>query len=355
MSIVAYNKSSVNMTQGFPPSSYIIVWIDALAYIMTPLLFVIGITGNLLILTIMRSKQSQRMTVSHVLTVMSICDLVVDFQFPFTKASFTKLTGFDLKGLSESGCNFFFWAYRTGKFFSAWLMALVAVERFVAVCYPLRMKQVCSKRNAYLAMGVIFVVLTTYDAIFSVMCDRVVRGICINNYLVKNQHDDNFWLAAMASIIYVIAPSLIMIQLNSCVIHRLIIVDRRRRRQVAVLGDDSAARIQTQNNGRSQKTTFVLLVLTAAFIVLVSPMSMAYMVCFFNGCSILLSTDPQMIVFREVAQILEQMNYSVNVFFYLAFNSSFRAAVLRKFQRKTKISNRSIQVFTVRGSAETNQ
>src|SRR6218665_1186887 len=354
MSTVANNNSAFNMTLGFPPAAAVIAWNDILSYVTTPILFVTGIIGNLLILTIMLSKQSQRMTVSHVLTVMSICDLVVDIQFPFTKASFTKLTGCDLKGLSESGCKFFFWTYRTGKFFSSWLMALVAVERFVAVCYPLRMKQVCNKRNAYLAMGVVFVGLASYNAYWGIMCDRVIHGLCINNYMVTAQHDINFWLTSIGTVVYVVIPTLIMVQVNSFVIHRLIVVERRRRRQVSVLSSDNGpARILT--NGRRQKTTVVLLVLTAAFVVLVSPIAMAYLVCTFKGCSVLLSTNPPMVVFREVAQLLEQMNYSINVFFYLAFNSSFRATVQRRFRLK-KTNKRSVQVFTMmRGSAETQQ
>ncbi|XP_055956203.1 uncharacterized protein LOC126817931 [Patella vulgata] len=46
-----------------------------------------------------------------------------------------------------------------------------------------------------------------------------------------------------------------------------------------------------------------------------------------SGLNIFESTEPTMVIYREVAQILEQLNYSINFFMYVLCSKSFRDRV----------------------------
>lgn len=314
---------SSSPTSSSSPSCKQVTWLDILTYTTAPLLFVMSVTGNTLILRVMMSRASRQMTVSHVLGAMSIADLILGFASPFTKSSLTKLFGYDVKGLSVFGCGLFYWFYRTAKFFSAWLLALVAIERFVAVYFPTHMKRVFSKRNAYVAMTTILIALSVFDAFWGVNADRVVSGVCLNNSTYKI-----FGFVMSSFFLYSTFPSAVMVTMNACVIYRLIVLDRKKRRQVGGVAA-SAAEVQATSYSKSQKITTVLLTLNAAFIILTNPSSIVYLYSYLQGQNIYQISDQRFIIFREISLIMEQMNYSFNVFFYFTFNKSFRDA-LRK-------------------------
>jgi hypothetical protein len=72
------------------------------------------------------------------------------------------------------------------------------------------------------------------------------------------------------------------------------------------------------------KITRMLLAVTIAYILLVTPISVAHSVAFFNGDNIFTAKDPDFVIFREFAQTFEQLNYSVNFLLYVVCNGTFR-------------------------------
>src|SRR6218665_1748993 len=316
------SSSTTSTTSGFSAFSSSapsddVMWIDVLAYTTTPLLFVIGVTGNTLILRVMMSRSSRQMTVSHVLGMMSIADLILDFTAPFTKSSLTKLFGYDVKGLSVIGCKVFYWFYRTSKFVSSSLLTLIAVERFVAVYFPTHMKRVFSKRNAYVVMTFVLISMSLFNAFWGATADWVIKGACLSNSV-----PNIFGYIMTSFVIYAVIPTVVMGSMNACVIYRLVVLERKKRSQ---MGGGGAPATKTQ----SQKITTVLLTLNAAFIILTNPSSFIYQYGFYQGQNIYQINNPIFVIFREISFIMEQMNYSFNIFFYFAFNKSFRDS-LRK-------------------------
>ena len=89
-------------------------------------------------------------------------------------------------------------------------------------------------------------------------------------------------------------------------------------------------------DGMTRRTTVALLVLTVGFVVLVLPISSVYVVAAVRGFAVSPATDPTFIVCREMAQVLEQINYSVNFFSYLLFNRLFREQLIGLFAAPSK-------------------
>ena len=79
----------------------------------------------------------------------------------------------------------YFWAYRTSKMMSSWLVVFICVERFVAVCFPLRTKNMCTKRIANTSIAVTLLICGACNA-FRVWLDTsIVQGTCVSNSIYR--------------------------------------------------------------------------------------------------------------------------------------------------------------------------
>lgn len=85
---------------------------DYAGYIMTPILFVTGISGNLLTVIIMVKKPFRNMSVSVVLLMLALSDLLVTFMLPFNKMFIRRMLGVDIRALTLAGCKTFYWAFK---------------------------------------------------------------------------------------------------------------------------------------------------------------------------------------------------------------------------------------------------
>jgi hypothetical protein len=68
----------------------------------------------------------------------------------------------------------------------------------------------------------------------------------------------------------------------------------------------------------------MLVGLSVAFVVLVSPISLAHLLSFIWKHDIFESSHPAMGVFRDVAQVMEQLNYAINFLLYVLAGKKFR-------------------------------
>ena len=95
---------------------------------------------------------------------------------------------------------------------------------------------------------------------------------------------------------------------------------------------------QKQRNLRS--TTFMLLAVTIAFIILVNPVSMSHIISFIRDVNIFETKVRGMVFLREITQVMEQMNNSINFLLYVMCSSRFRAKVLAIFCQRNSYLRR---------------
>ncbi|XP_021348429.1 allatostatin-A receptor-like [Mizuhopecten yessoensis] len=287
--------------------------IDYVGYVVVPLFLVLGICGNTVTIIVMQSKMFRYMTVSVILTALSISDTTLIVLLPFNKAFVRKLLGLDVRALSESGCKAFFCFFRSAKMTSSWFVVFISLERFFAVWFPLKIKVISTKKNAYIAIACVHITIYSLNGVWT-FSSILKNGVCIPNVSIpgKEKLTEGFLLAGTT--IYSIIPTFILLVLTPLTILKLY----RQQKTREILAQSVHARNDTA------KTTLMLLGVSIAYVFLVGPITIAHSVAFFREENIFESRDPEVVTFREASQVMEQLNYAINFFLYVICSKSFR-------------------------------
>ena len=285
--------------------------------VLVPLFLILGLFGNFMTIVVMNGKNFRSMTSSLILTAVSISDTALIIMLPFNKKFVLANLPSDPRSVSLMSCKLFFWFWRTAKMTSSWLIVLISIERFAAVWFPLKAQIINSKKNIIAGIIGIYVGIGSFNIGWGVIAD-VLDGSCKPNvaYGEENVAAARAMIVA-GTLIYAIIPACVVLFLNILIIFQLIIQKRRR----AYLSDAPV-------NDQLTKTTAMLLTVSIAFIVLVVPISIAHCFTLLHlNESIFSSANPTVVIFREVAQTLEQLNYSINFFLYVLSSAKFRKQV----------------------------
>ena len=151
------------------------------SYVSLPILTVTGICGNLFTIRVMLAKNFQRMTVSAFLVTLAVSDTVFIVVSTLNKSFVRSFIGTDFRSFDQTGCHVFFWAFRTSKLVSSWIIVFICIERFIAVCFPLRSKTVCTKRMAYASIVGTLLGASAYCGFRTWLDTSLVKGTCLPN------------------------------------------------------------------------------------------------------------------------------------------------------------------------------
>ncbi|XP_050409643.1 growth hormone secretagogue receptor type 1-like, partial [Patella vulgata] len=123
-----------------------------IGYLAIPVFLVIGLSGNTLTIIVMLSQQFRKMSFSVILVALALSDTTLIIMLPFNKGFVREILGVDIRALSSAGCKLFFFMFRSAKMTSSWFVVFLCLEKFVAVWFPLKIKFICTKRNAYIGL-----------------------------------------------------------------------------------------------------------------------------------------------------------------------------------------------------------
>ncbi|CAJ0569076.1 unnamed protein product, partial [Mesorhabditis spiculigera] len=104
------------------------------------LLFMIGTCGNAAILSVVHYVRHQDLRAKHNMTLAYICILcIVDFlsMLPLPMTIIDQLLGFWMFG--TFACKLFRLLEHIGKIFSTFILVAFSLDRYCAVCHPLRL------------------------------------------------------------------------------------------------------------------------------------------------------------------------------------------------------------------------
>ena len=286
------------------------------AMVIVTLFLVLGLFGNLMTINVMNRKHFHRLTSSLILTSLSVSDTVLIIMLPFNKKFFLAVLPVDPRSLPSASCKTFYWFWRTAKITSSWLVVLISLERFIAVWLPLRAQVINSKKNMIIRIVLIYLIIGSFNGAWGVVAD-VLDTVCKPNLPSGPEYIEAAkWMIIAGTLIYSIIPACIVLILNILIVIQLTI-QRQKRKYMT----------ETPNTDQLAKTTTMLMTVSMAFIVFVVPISIAHCFTMFLGESIFTSTNPTVVFLREVAQTLEQLNYSINFFLYVLSSERFRQQV----------------------------
>ena len=113
--------------------------------IAVPIITIIGILGNSMSIIIINQKYFRKQSISLILTCLAISDSMVLLLFVFNKKFMMEFLDRDARAISQECCVIFFWIFRTSKMTSSWFVVLISIERFIAVWFPFKSKEINSR------------------------------------------------------------------------------------------------------------------------------------------------------------------------------------------------------------------
>jgi hypothetical protein len=152
----------------------------------------------------------------------------------------------DIKLLSDLCCRFVYWFGHFTTHLSAGLVISVTVERFIAIQYPLIAHKINTVKHTHIVLIVLISFFFLLDSRVLILVKHFNESIhivltCHNDTYIKyerrdlfrcditNENNDQTWLFIDFAV-YALIPFLIIVTLNSLIIHRLIDAQRLRQR-----------------------------------------------------------------------------------------------------------------------------
>ena len=335
--VITTNSTSATPVPGGPAS---VSWTTVTSYILVPLLVVMGCFGNTFTIIVMRSKRFQHSSTGVYLTALALSDLAFLLTFPFIKGAFIELFGGDIRTLSVTGCRMYFLVYRGTKISSSWYVVLVGIERFLVVWFPLKAKILSNKRVALISTTVATAAIFTFEAARTGNTN-IIDGVCLPFYKTPETEKLQTAFVATSTTIYSLIPTAILITVTPLTVWKLVRQQKKRQELMQNAGNDETLHV-----------TVMLLSVTIAYLILVTVISMTFAVAFFMGENLLATKDPRILMFLEIAQIMEQLNYVINFFLYVISNVTFRKHVI--FMLKCRCLNYKRKADLMRDATNAN-
>ncbi|XP_052792147.1 growth hormone secretagogue receptor type 1-like [Mya arenaria] len=289
-------------------------------YFMLPFFLVTGISGNSITIATMLSSKFEHLTSRYILIFMALSDTMLLITQPFNKLWVIRLFGVDYRAISELSCKIFFVIFRSAKMTSSWLVVLLCYERFVAVVFPLQAKSIIRKRFMFPAIALDYLVMFTYNSVWH-FSSGVVSGICKPD-IPSFKHQV---FVIIGCTFYSFIPTALLLIFTPQIIVRLL-RHSRLRRHISTFSKQ-AANASARKEEETVRASVMVLGVMLAYIVLIIPITTVHMYAFSAGVSAFDVNSLGFFIYREIAQMLEQINYAVNFFFYVLCSGAFRQRV----------------------------
>lgn len=288
----------------------------------------VGLLGNVAALfTVARMKPF-----SSVLVYIG-CLAVSDIVYLTVKLIYEQMRN-KLKFLGTFGCGpLLFFLHWTGKT-SHWIILFMTVDRLIAVCFPFRVSTVSTKRNVTVAMISLALFQAGVNSHYFFSNQETIRGgriTCATKPEFKDFRTKTVWLFfALSSII----PCGGVLLMNIVMAVRMLQASRT----TAKLSEDEK---KTGVSRQSRKVTLMLMTVSVAFLVLVTPGPVFYL--YLTYWNYRASTEQTALYYllRETVNAFINADHAINFFLYFLSGTKFRESFLDMFRRSVKKSQAS--------------
>lgn len=289
-------------------------WDRFVKLVVMPIIIITGISFNLFTVAMMMLTKLRNVSYGYYLTSLALSDTAyLMIWFCITINNFGIYSGTSLVVNVEG--HFFcklleivpVWAMT----YSSWQMILIASERAVVVCAPLKAKDVCTSTTA-LRASIALIPISLFTSIFTIIYMIDKDGICVmphDSYLAR-------MILSALGIMYI--PAFVVATLSIVIILALI---------------KSRANFKSKSKDRAAaKVTGMLLTLTIVFVLLTSPGWTLECYITANPGSI----DPDSLHTAHTAtHVIYLLNHSINFLVYLGTNDEWRKEALQLIRLKS--------------------
>ncbi|XP_060555197.1 C-C chemokine receptor type 1-like [Ruditapes philippinarum] len=290
---------------------------------ITPIIFVIGVVGNILSLLVFRSKKMRKLSASLYLAALSMSDissLTFYVLVEWLRRGLKHISPeTDVSFLNRHGlCQLLLYMAYISRLMSSWIIVVFTIERFMGVCYPLK----SLKRGAgkiLLTMFACSCLLVLYKPILSGEYTQMNRTVCTANAEYKFL---SFALDGVFAITITLIPFTIITVLNILIVRKLFIRNKESR---SIFSDNSTIRLEF---------TLILLAISFFFVAFNLPYSVVWARNFLHSAEISPSRTRKAADVEYwsgvlmITRTIFYMNYCINFFLYSITGKYFRTALV---------------------------
>ena len=286
-----------------------------------PILVILGTFGNIFSFIILKRKPMLKFSTYFYLMVLAVADTLVLY-VGLLRLWIGQLTGQDLIDRNDWLCKITSVLSFTVSDYSVWLIIAVTVERYIAVCHPLKANSFCNKPRAKRVIcGLLaFFFILNMHFFWTVKIVTIPhKGEEINRCDSGAVENVWPWVDAM---IYSFLPFLIIIILNGCIIRQVVKAHRCR----DGLRQATPYEQRRPSHEGSTRLTIMLLTISFAFLLTTLPLNIVGIATAFYNRSAM--TDLHLVARLKLARTITEMlmygNHSMNFFLYCATGQKFR-------------------------------
>ena len=277
-------------------------------------LCLVGFTGNTLSIAVMR-KERQKSTMSLLLTALAVMDNLFLLACLFYQTCLSIYTNTGHLSVCAYGEPYVYAYGLTAQTGTIWIVVMVTMDRFVAVCKPFSAQKWCTRRNAKMAaVGVAtFSILYNLPRWFEMgTSEKIGKDGTVEIIPVMNPlFDDYYYAMIYRGICYIIFMHTIPLSTILILNIKMILAVRYSNKRHAHLSRD-------QNN--ENNATVMLIMVVTIFLLCETPAAVA---------NILSSVDmhvPEMTIkyMFVITNMLVTLNSSTNFIIYCLFGRRFR-------------------------------
>ena len=200
---------------------------DFFAY-FTPIIFIVGLCGNGVSLAVFTSKAMRKLSASTYLAALSTSDICTLIFYVFIEwlrrglvhiAPGSRVSFIDTNGL----CQCLLYLAYVSRMMSSWLIVIFTVERYIAVCHPLRSFKRGAKRFI-LSLLLTSCVLVSYKPLLSE--PRTIRGRTACASALEHKYL-SFVLDSIFAVLITFIPFLVITFLNLLIVRTLFLRNYR--------------------------------------------------------------------------------------------------------------------------------
>lgn len=323
--------------------------------IVPPILIFLGTFGNLFSLVILLQSSMRRVSSYVYLAVLAVADTLVLFT-GLLRQWIGDITGTDIRRKYDWSCKTISALGYIFSDYSVWLIIAVTVERYLAVCHPLKAQRMCSPRRAVKISVGIFALLFLINTHFF-WTVQIVYYEHKGELYAQCDGGANFealvrtiwpWVDAF---MYSFIPFITILIFNALIIRKVFLAKQEReslqstpRRSASLLLRGSSMRPYAMGIRRvshdSNRLTVMLLTISFTFLLTTLPMNISLIITSIWPPD---PTDLQQIVratlIRKVIELLMYCNHSINFYLYCATGKKFRENVLKTLCRGVRRSS----------------
>lgn len=308
-----------------------------------PIIFVVGLCGNLLVIMVMSRKRMKGTTTCVYLRSMAVADLgvIIGGIIPEWLEAMQIIIFGDIHPVTCKIDKFFFYSFGD---ISIWILVIFTVDRFIAVCYPLRTKNICvASRAPYFALGAVFLAIAKNIHVFwtrgaEYETEEVWRPIeGTNSSMLVNvtmrvdncgrpyRHFEFFIRPWIAFTLVSVLPSCVILFCNVFIIRALIKVRRMRSQQT----------MACSKNKTLIQMTVMCLAASFCFLICITP-SIILLIgkpYWYYGHDHNYAYD----IAKTINNLLMFVNHSINFFLYCMTGKRFRNELMNMIRRQEAV------------------